>query len=180
MRLSMGRLGMGRLGMGRLGTGRLPTLRRTTERGWWGGEPGSMAAEFTVAAPALALLLLLVSAGGQWVSVTGQVGGAARDAARAASVARSASAAQAQAQFAAGQDLAGLCSGSPAGHPEVTVTPVSGGQAGPFATAAAVQVAVACDVRLAAFRLVGFSGEQTFTATGVAPLDSFVCRSGTC
>lgn len=144
------------------------------------GQRGSMAVEFVVVAPAFALLLLLISAGGQWVSVTGQVGGAARDAARAASVARSPGEAVAQAQLTASQDLPGLCSGSPAGRPQVTVIPVSGAQGAAFATATEVQVRVACDVRLSAFALVGFPAHQTFTATGVAPLDIFVCRSGAC
>ena len=143
-------------------------------------ERGSMAVEFVVVAPAFALLLLLVSAGGQWVGVNGQVGGAARDAARAASVARAAGDAVAQAQLAASQDLAGLCSGSPAGRPQVSITPVSAGRGVSFAAATEVQVRVACDVTLAAFRLVGFPAHQTFTATGVAPLDTFVCRSGAC
>jgi Flp pilus assembly protein TadG len=144
------------------------------------GEHGSMAVEFVVVAPAFVLLLLLVSAGGQWVGVNGQVGGAARDAARAASVARSVGGALAQAQLAASQDLPGLCPGSPAGRPQVTVIPVSGGQGSSFAAATEVQVRVACDVRLTAFGLVGFPAHQTFTATGVAPLDTFVCRSGGC
>lgn len=135
-----------------------------------------MAVEFVVAAPAFVLLLLLISAGGQWVSATGQVGGAARDAVRAASVARSPADAVAQAQLAASQDLAGLC----AGTPTVTVTPLAGDQAAPFATAQDVQVTVACQVGLAAFQLAGFPVSQSFSAVAVAPLDSFVCRSGTC
>jgi Flp pilus assembly protein TadG len=135
-----------------------------------------MAVEFVVAAPAFVLLLLLISAGGQWVSATGQVGGAARDAVRAASVARSPADATAQAQFAASQDLAGLCRGTPS----VTVTSLAGGRAVPFAAAQDVQVRVVCPVGLAAFRLIGFPASQSFSAVAVAPLDSFVCRSGTC
>jgi Flp pilus assembly protein TadG len=168
MRLSTARCARGSVAQGT----RLGTARRA--------ERGSMAVEFVVVAPAFALLLLLVSAGGQWVSLTGQVGGAARDAARAASVARSPADAVAQAQLAAGQDLSGLCAGGPGGHPQVTVTPVSGGQGAAFATASEIEVRVACDVRLSAFALVGFVAQQTFTATGVAPLDTFVCRSGAC
>ena len=64
-----------------------------------------MAVEFVVAAPALVLLLLLVSAGGQWLSATGDVGSAARDAVRAASVARTFPEAQDNAQTAARSDL---------------------------------------------------------------------------
>ena len=140
------------------------------------GERGSMAVEFVVVAPVFALLLLLISAGGQWVSATGQVGGAARDAARAASVARSPADAAAQAQAAAGQDLAGLCTGSPS----VKIAPLAGGQPAPFADAQDVQVTVECQAGLAAFQLVGFPASQSFSAVAVAPLDSFVCRSGTC
>jgi Flp pilus assembly protein TadG len=134
-----------------------------------------MAVEFVVAAPAFALLLLLISAGGQWVSATGQVGGAARDAARAASLARSPADAAMQAQTAASHDLAGLCA-----SPSVTVAPKAGGQPSSFATAQDVRVTVECTVGLAAFQLVGFPASQTFSAVAVAPLDSFVCRSGTC
>jgi Flp pilus assembly protein TadG len=141
---------------------------------------GSMAAEFAVIAPAFALLLLLLSAGGQWVSVTGQVGGAARDAARAASLGRSPVEAQAQAQQAANSDLAGVCTGDAGKVPQVSVTAVSSGVPAPFGTAQDVRVNVACTVGLAAFELVGFPAHQTFTAAGVAPLDPFVCRSGAC
>lgn len=141
---------------------------------------GSMAAEFAVIAPAFALLLLLLSAGGQWVSVTGQVGGAARDAARAASLARSQVEAQAQAQQAASFDLAGLCTGDAGNVPQVTVTPVTSGVTAPFGTAQDVRVDVACTAGLAVFKLVGFPAHKTFGATGVAPLDPFACRSGAC
>jgi Flp pilus assembly protein TadG len=142
-------------------------------------ERGSMAVEFVVVAPAFVLLLLLVAAGGQWVSASGQVDGAARDAARAASFGRSPADAQNQAQLAAAADLPTLCSGSAAGL-QVSVTPTSGGSAAPFATAGEVQVTVSCSVALAAFRMVGFPGTQTFRAVAVAPLDTFVCRSGAC
>ena len=47
---------------------------------------GSMAVEFVVAAPAFVLLLLLVAVGGEWVSASGEVGAAARDAARQATL----------------------------------------------------------------------------------------------
>jgi len=47
-----------------------------------------MAVEFVIAGPALVVLLLLVSAGGQWLDLTGDVSAAARDSVRAASFAR--------------------------------------------------------------------------------------------
>jgi Flp pilus assembly protein TadG len=141
---------------------------------------GSMAAEFVVIAPAFALLLLILSAGGQWVSVSGEVGGAARDAARAASVGRSPTDALAQAQLAARGDLPSRCAASPGGAPQVRVTPMAGGQAADFTAATAVQVRVSCGVSLAAFHLVGFPATKTFSDAAVAPLDSFVCRGGQC
>jgi Flp pilus assembly protein TadG len=142
-------------------------------------ERGSMAVEFIVVAPAFVLLLLLVSAGGQWVSVSGQVDGAARDAARAASFGRSVADAQNQATTAAQADLPRLCSGTGAG-PRVSVMPMANGVPAPFGTATVVQVTVSCNVGLTAFQLVGFPATQTFQAVAVAPLDVFVCRNGTC
>ena len=50
---------------------------------------GSISVELVVLAPALALLLLLIAVGARVVEVQGHIDGAARDAARAASVARS-------------------------------------------------------------------------------------------
>ena len=65
--------------------------RRRAERGaWWRrGERGSISVELAVLAPGLVLLLLLVAAGARVVEVQGHIDGAARDAARAASIARS-------------------------------------------------------------------------------------------
>ena len=158
---------------------RLITLLRAR---WRGADRarGSMAAEFVVIAPAFAVLLLIVSAGGQWVSVSGQVAGAARDAARAASVGRSAGDAQAQAQLAAHGDLPRQCVASPGDAPRVTVIPMTGGRMAAFTDASAVQVQVSCGVSLAAFHVIGFPSTRTFSDTAVAPLDSFVCRGGTC
>ena len=139
-------------------------------------ERGSMAVEFVVVVPAFVLLLLLIGAGGQWVSASGQVDGAARDAAREASLARSPAAAQDQARLTAQADLPSLCSGG--GGLTTNVTAMSDGALAPFATATEVQVRVTCSVGLAAFRLVGFPATQTFQAVAVAPLDTFVCRNG--
>ena len=134
---------------------------------------GSMAVEFVVAVPGFLLLLLLVAAGGDWVSSSGQVGAAASDAARAASVARSGTEANTAAAGAAKYDLRGACAG---GAPVTTVTPLPLGTAS-FATAQDVQVTVRCTVNLQAFKVVGFPVTTTFTRTAVAPLDAFVQRS---
>ncbi len=137
---------------------------------------GSMAVEFVVAAPALVLLLLLVSVGGQWLSATGDVGSASRDAVRAASLARTFADAQNNAQAAAQADLGARCSG---GAPTTKVqlfadgAPVGGGA---FATAQQIQVSVSCVASLAAFHVIGFPVSQTFSDSATAPLDPFEDR----
>ena len=64
-----------------------------------------MSVELVVIAPALALLLLLIGAGGRWFESHGALDGAARDAARAASVSPTTEDADSLAQQAAEADL---------------------------------------------------------------------------
>jgi Flp pilus assembly protein TadG len=144
-------------------------------KGWLRRDRGSMAVEFVVAVPAIVLLLLLVSAGGQWLDLTGDVGSAARDAVRAASLARDFTDAQARAQNAARADLGGVCGGGPA----VKVQLFSGGGVvGPagFPAARDIEVTVTCLGSLEAFHAVGFPVRQTFGDTAAAPLDPFEDR----
>jgi len=140
-----------------------------------GGDRGSMAVEFVVAAPALVLLLLLVSAGGQWLNLTGKVGSATRDAVRAASVARTFADAQANAQAAAQTDLGSTCTGGPATTVRLFQ---NGAEVGPgnFAVAQDIDVTVSCVASLAVFHVIGFPVSQTFADTAAAPLDPFVDR----
>ena len=154
---------------------RLRSLARQL-RNWLRNDRGSMAVEFVVAAPALVLLLLLVSAGGQWLSATGDVGSAARDAVRAASLARTFADAQANAQAAAQADLGARCSG---GAPGTKVQLFQDGApvgAGAYATAQQVQVTVSCVASLEVFHVIGFPVSQTFSDSATAPLDPFEDR----
>lgn len=146
------------------------TTRRRFRRD---GQHGSMAVEFVIAVPGFLILMLLVAAGGDWVSSSGQVGAAASDAARAASLARSGTEADTVASNAANADLRGACTG---GDPLTTVTPLPAGAAG-FGAAQDVRVTVQCTVNLQAFKVIGFPVTTTFTRTAVAPLDPFVQRS---
>jgi len=145
--------------------------------GWLSrGDRGSMAVEFVVAVPAFALLLVLVSGGGQWLNLTGDVGSAARDAAREASIGLSYDQAKDNAQAAAQADLGNTCTGGP----KVSVLMFqNGGQvygdAG-FATAQDLEVTVTCQANLSAFSDVGFRVSPTFGDTAVAPLDPLVDR----
>jgi len=139
------------------------------------GDRGSMAVEFVIAGPALVLLLLLVSAGGQWLNLTGDVGAAARDSVRAASLARQYDQAQTDAQNAAHADLRGVCVGD---APKATIQLFQGGAPvgpGDFATAQVIEVQVSCVGSLKVFNAVDFF-DSTFTATAAAPLDPFVDR----
>jgi Flp pilus assembly protein TadG len=130
-----------------------------------------MAVEFVIAVPAFLLLLLLVAGGGNWVSDSGQVGGAARDAARAASVARNGADAIQAADTAAKSDLGGLCAGG-----NLTVN-VKFPPTGDFATADDVNVTVQCSVNLQVFSIVGLDAPQPFGGQSIAPLDPFVDRT---
>jgi len=132
------------------------------------GDRGSMAVEFVIAVPAFALLMLMVAAGGQWINASGDVGAAARDAARAASLARQIGDAQSIAQQVAQADLNGLCPGGAA----ASVQPIGGD----FTTAQEIQVTVSCPVNLSAFQAIGFRAAETFTDSATVPLDPFVDR----
>ena len=104
------------------------------------------------------ILLFLVGAG-RLVEAQGEVNGAARDAARAASVARSLGAAQLAADQAVRTDVRGMC-----GRPVV-----QGYQPG----STAVVVTLRCQLDLS------FVGYATLSVNGyaVAPLDQFVART---
>lgn len=139
------------------------------------GERGSMAVEFVIAAPALVLLLLLVSAGGQWLDLTGDVSAAARDSVRAASLAQTYAAAEDDARAAANNDLGATCV-----LLNTNVALTQGGAtvgAGDFPTAQDVQVTVTCTASLEVFSAIGFPVSHTFTDTAAAPLDPFAYRS---
>jgi TadE-like protein len=141
------------------------------------GGRGSISVEMVVLAPALALLLLLLGAGGRVVEVQGHIDGAARDAARAASLARSG----AQASLLAGQAaLADLGPTSWCGrHPMVQVSGFPA--AGPLpAGGGDVAVTVSCEVNMSPFAALGLVARMRFTGQAVAPLDPFMCRDVTC
>jgi Flp pilus assembly protein TadG len=120
---------------------------------------GSMTVEFVLLAPLLLGLMLFLVLAGRVVEAHGQVDGAARDAARAASVARSLGAAQVAADQAVRADVRGRCG-----------LPVMQGYA-PGSTA--VVVTLHCQVNLS------FIGYATLHVSGyaVAPLDQFVART---
>jgi Flp pilus assembly protein TadG len=148
--------------------------RGALRRRHWQAQRGSISVELAVLAPGLVLLLLLVAAGARVVEVQGHIDGAARDAARAASIARSYGQAVAAAAQAAQADLGttSLCAPGTvavqvAGYPAVPVVTTAG---------AAVTVTVTCQVDMSPFRALGFGVTKGFTGQAVAPLDPFMCR----
>ena len=131
-----------------------------------------MSVELAVIAPGLILLLLLVAAGGRVVEVQGHIDGAARDAARAASLAQSPGQASQLAQQSALADLdsTSWCTGGS------VQAQVSGFPGGAVPEGTDVTVTVRCSVDMSPFKLLGFGQTMQFTGSAIAPLDTFTCR----
>jgi Flp pilus assembly protein TadG len=126
---------------------------------------GSAAVEFAVVAPLLAGLLLSVAGLGRIAEARGQVEAAAREAARAASLQRIPSTAEAAGVAAARAVLAGQHVTCAALSVAVDVTDYRpGGQ---------VSAEVRCTTRLADVRLAGFPGSHTTSATAVVPVENW-------
>ena len=122
------------------------------------GDRGTMVVEFVLLVPLLLLLLLFLVMAGRIVEAHGEVDGAARDAARAATISRSPQAAPAAADSAVAADINGWC-------PNPTVTG--------FAPASpAVTVRLTCGLQLGFINL----GTVRINGFAVAPLDPFVAR----
>ncbi|GAA4194103.1 hypothetical protein GCM10023074_16190 [Microbispora amethystogenes] len=127
------------------------------------GESGSMTVETVMLAPILLLFLLFLVAAGRIVEAQGEVNGAARDAARAASVQRTQSEAESAAREAAETALSGECS------PQVDMS----GTEWEMSTdehLAVVRATVTCELDLA---VLGFGAAKQMSGTSVVPLERF-------
>jgi len=133
-----------------------------------GDERGGMSLELVLLAPVFVMFLMLLAAAGRVVDARSQIEGAARDAARAASIARSAGDAEAYAARAAARSLADhhWCRGGPRVFADTA-------QWGPGGR---VTVTVTCTVDLGDLALVGLPGSRTFTGDAVAPIDTYTYR----
>ena len=137
------------------------------------GQRGSTTLELVVWAPGLLLLIGLLIVAGRINSANAAVEQAATDAARTASLARTAASAEQLARQHAQQTLAaqGLA---------CTATTVTVDTAG-FATApgqpGTVTATVTCPVRLSDLSIPGLPGTRTLTHTAVSSLDTFRERS---
>ncbi|GAA4064081.1 TadE/TadG family type IV pilus assembly protein [Nonomuraea soli] len=126
-------------------------------------ERGSMAVETVLLAPVLLLFILFLVGAAVIVEHQGEVNGAARDAARAASVQRDYGGAQRAATDAARASLAnGSCKGANVSLAGSNWT--EGGE---------VHVEVSCTLDLGAVAGFGFAATKSMTSTAVAPLEQF-------
>ncbi len=129
------------------------------------GERGGAAVELTLLAPVLIAFLLLMVALGRLGQARADVDGAARDAARAASIARTTAGAESSAREATASAL---------GDRGVTCRSLGVDvDAGDFAPGGSVAVEVSCDVSFADLSLLRVPGTKTVHARSVAVVDFY-------
>jgi Flp pilus assembly protein TadG len=139
---------------------------RSDERGTAERDRGSIAVELVVMAPLLIVLFLFVVGLGRIAHTTGQVEGAAAEAARTASLQRTpASAAQ------AGDD-AGRAQLADRGCQSLDIDVDTRG----LRPGGEVTARVRCVASLAGLSWAGFPGSRTFTATATAPIETYRSR----
>lgn len=122
-------------------------------------ERGSMAVETVMLAPVFLLFLMFLAGAGRLVQAQGEVSGSARDAARAASVARTMSDAESSAKAALDQALKDRC-----GSASVSLAGTDWREGGQ------VQARVTCELDLG---FLGFGATKQLTGTAVVPLEQF-------
>lgn len=126
-------------------------------------DSGTTAIELVLIAPVFLALLLMIVGLGRIVEAEGRVQGAARDAARAASLARSGVAATDAARAAAAANL---------NERGVTCTTFAVAvDTGDFRPGGVVRVSVACTADLSG--LTGLPGSKTIRADAAAPLEQY-------
>ena len=133
------------------------------------GDRGAVTLEFVVVAPALLALLGLLVMAGRVAIASNSVESAADEAARSASISRTA----AGARVAAGEGARRSLSGQGLQCSAVRVDVDTAGFGVPVGLPAQVRATVTCVVRLSDLALLGFPGSRTVTATAVSPLDTY-------
>ncbi|MFI5953353.1 TadE family protein [Cryptosporangium sp. NPDC051539] len=136
-------------------------------------DDGSIAVEFAILLPAFVLLIAVAAVIGRQTVAQTAIEGAAHDAARAASISRTAATAQARGTAAANDvlDAQGL-------HCDpVTVTVDTRQFARPVGQPASVTAVVSCSVAFSDIAVPGLPGNRTLSATFTSPLDLYRGRS---
>lgn len=126
-------------------------------------QEGSIAVELVILTPLLLVLLMFVVGLGRIAHASGEVDGAAADAARSASLLRTPAAAQEAGEHAARAHLDGSSCRSL--DVEIDTTRLRPG--------GMVIARVRCTASLAGLGLAGFPGARTFTATASVPIDTY-------
>ncbi|MFJ8158461.1 TadE family protein [Streptomyces sp. NPDC094468] len=135
---------------------------------------GSAAIEAAIVLPVLIMFLCMSIAGGRIVTSGASIDAAAEDAAREASLHRTAAAALSAARSAAAESLDDQ--GIACASTEVTVN--VGGLSVPVGRAATVAVTVTCTVNLSDLLLPGLPGARTLTSTATSVVDQYRQRGG--
>ncbi|WP_326782786.1 TadE family protein [Streptomyces sp. NBC_00151] len=140
---------------------------------WWPGsrcgDDGSVAIEAAIILPSLIMFLCLAIAGGRIVTSSAKVDAAAEDAAREASIHRTAASAQSAARAAAAESLSdqGVACSSTSVHVN------TGGLSVPVGQVGTVTVTVSCTVQLSDLLLPGAPGARTLTSTATSVVDLY-------
>ena len=132
-------------------------------------DEGSAAIEAAIILPSLIMFLCLAIAGGRLVTSGSKIDAAAEDAAREASIHRTAGAAQGAARAAAADSLddQGIRCAS------TSVTINTGGLSVPVGQVGTVTVTVNCTVNLSDLLLPGVPGARTLTSTATSVVDQY-------
>ncbi|MFG2312958.1 TadE family protein [Streptomyces sp. NPDC048566] len=142
-------------------------------RGRWsarrGPDEGSVAIEAAIVLPSLIMFLCLALAGGRIVTSEAKIDAAAEDAAREASIHRTAAAAQLAAHAAAAESLTdqGIACSSTNVHVD------AGGVSVPVGHLGTITVTVDCTVQLSDLLLPGAPGARTLTSTATSVVDLY-------
>ena len=136
-------------------------------------ERGSAAVEVAIAAPLMMTIVMVAVAGGRIALAQGSVQQAASDAARSASISRTAGQANSAGTAAAGATLANQ--GLHCLSTRITVD--TSGFARPVGTPAEVTATVTCTLELADLAVPGLPGSRVVTATMSSPLDNYRGRT---
>lgn len=144
--------------------GRLVVIKRMMRR--LSEERGSLSLELVILTPILVILMMFLVEVGRLVEAQGQVDGAARDAARAASIAQDYGLAQQNALQAADSDLTGsaACEAPPS---------VQFGGGTDLAPGGVVNIVIHCNVNLSYLSLLGISSTKTIIGRASAPIDTY-------
>ncbi|MER6851638.1 TadE family protein [Streptomyces flaveolus] len=137
-----------------------------------GGDEGSVAIEAAIVIPPLIMFVCLALAGGRLVTSGAKIDAAAEDAAREASIHRTAASAQAAAQAAATESLddQGIACASSSVAIDTSGLSVPVGQVG------TVTVTVTCTVNLSDLLLPGVPGSKNLTSTATSVVDAYRSR----